>query len=131
MLSVRVGRVVTDRIAHLNHEAVVRRIDPSSVVRLGVAVFESNERELRGHPLDVGVAPRHLAWNRISRGVDEKVREALAVLLAADACPPDLRKTILERRIPAVLFPVVGPPGPRTLLDVFALQNPSAPVRIL
>src|SRR2546427_2484141 len=101
--------VVTDRVAHLNHEAVVRRIDSSSVVRLGVAVFESYERELRGHPLDVGVTPGHLARNRIARVVDQKVREAVAGLLPADARPPDLGKAILERRISAVLFLVVGP----------------------
>src|SRR6266571_3839123 len=127
--SVGVSRVVTDRVAQLKQDPVVGRVD--AAVRLAVAVLESHKRELRGRPRDVGGAPGHLAGNLSARFVDQEVREAVAGLLAADACPPDLRQAILERRVPAVLLPVVGPVHGRALLDVFTLQNPPAPVRVL
>src|ERR1051326_4400072 len=46
VISVRMGRVMTDRVAHLDHEAIVVRPDSMAAVRLGVAVLESHEREL-------------------------------------------------------------------------------------
>src|SRR5690349_3457639 len=49
--SVRMGRVVADRVAHLQRDPVVGRVDAG--VGRGVAVLEAEERELRGRPGDV------------------------------------------------------------------------------
>src|SRR5207249_10227675 len=98
-------------------------------VSLRVAVLESNERELRGIPRDVGGSPGDLGGNGIARIVDHEIREALAGLLPADPRPPDLRQAILERGVPTVLFPEGAPAGVRVLPEVFALQDPPVPVR--
>src|ERR1051326_3854433 len=90
VISVRMGRVMTDRVAHLDHEAIVVRPDSMAAVRLGVAVLESHERELWRHPGDVGRDPVYLAGNRGARTVDQEIREAVTGLLGADARPPDL-----------------------------------------
>src|SRR5207247_10517671 len=116
--SIGVGWVISDRVAHLDHEPVVRGM---GAIGLGVAVLEPNERELRGRPRDVRGAPVHLAANRSARVVDQEIREAVAGLLAANADPPNLRQAILERRVTAVLLPGVGPAAGRALLEVFAL----------
>src|SRR2546425_13342083 len=92
VFSIRMSRVIADRVAHLNHESVVGRVDAD--VGLGMAVLESHEREFRGRPRDVGGSPSHLAGDWIARVVDHKVREAMAGFLAANAHPPDLRKAI-------------------------------------
>src|SRR5258708_5865220 len=94
--SVRVRGVVADRVAHLNHHAVVVHFETGAGVRVGVAVLESQERELRGHPRDVDGAPCHLAGNGCAGAVDEEVREAVAGLLTTNARPPDLRQAVLE-----------------------------------
>src|SRR5436309_4704 len=125
--SVRMGRVITDRVAHLDHEPVVGRVD--TCVRFGMAVLESHERELRGRPPDVHGPSVHLAGDRSARVIDQEVGEALARLLAPNADPPDLRQAILEGRVPAVLLPRVGSTGPRALLQVLALQDPPVLVR--
>src|SRR5258706_1650462 len=129
--SIRVSRVVPDRVTHLDHEPVVTGFGPAAGVRLGMAVLEPHEREFRGRPGDVGGNPIDLAGNRIARAVDQEVREALARLLAANTHPPDLRQPVLERRIAAVLLAGVRPAGGRALLEVFALEDPAAPVRVL
>src|SRR6185437_12015989 len=95
--SIRMGRVVPDRVAHLDRDPIIGRVDAG--VGLGMAVLESNEGELRGHPRDVGGSPVHLRRHGISGVVDHEVREALAGLLPADARPPDLREAVLEGRV--------------------------------
>src|SRR5215510_5669275 len=86
--SVRMSRVKTDRVAHLDHDPVVGGV--SAGVCLGVAVLQPHERELRRLPCDVGGRSIHVAGDRSAGVVDEKVGEALARSLASNADPPDL-----------------------------------------
>src|SRR4051812_21072843 len=73
--SIGMGGVISDRVAHLDHDSIVGRMN--SGVRLGVAVLEPHERELRGHPGDVGGASRDAGRDEKPRVVDHEIREAL------------------------------------------------------
>src|SRR5262249_10655804 len=85
-----------------DHDPAVRSLD--APICFGVAVLEAKEQELGSEPREVPGARIHVAGNRSSRVVHEKVRKALAGLFDADARPPDLRQPILERGVAAVLL---------------------------
>src|SRR5215471_20890673 len=120
------GRVVADRVAELEQNPVVGCVD--SLIGFGVAVLEADERELGRHPREIHRTPGDGAGNRCAGIVHHEIGETLPRALAAYAGPPDLRETVLERCISAVLLADVRAANPGPLLQILTLQDPSATV---